>query len=56
VRLSGSSPLPGAILPVSLPPLSLHVFEAASGRRVDGRPHAGRADSAASVANVGADR
>jgi sn-glycerol 3-phosphate transport system ATP-binding protein len=56
VRLSGSSPLPGAILPVTLPPLTLHVFEAATGRRVDGVLHPMRADSAASVANVGVDR
>jgi sn-glycerol 3-phosphate transport system ATP-binding protein len=56
VRLSGSSPLPGAILPVTLPPLTLHVFEAGTGRRVDGVLHPARADSAASVANAGADR
>ncbi len=56
VRLAGSSPLPGAILPVSLPPLTLHVFEAATGRRVDGLAPGMRADSGASVANVGADR
>jgi sn-glycerol 3-phosphate transport system ATP-binding protein len=61
VRMSGSSPLPGAILPLSVPPLMLHVFEADSGRRVDGmhapRKVQGPASAApASVANQAADR
>jgi|YNPMSStandDraft_1061717.scaffolds.fasta_scaffold01792_9 sn-glycerol 3-phosphate transport system ATP-binding protein len=61
VRLSGSSPLPGAILPLSAPPLNIHVFEAESGRRVDGlhlprNPQAQGAVAGASVANGAADR
>ncbi len=53
VRLSGSSPLPGAILPVSLPALSLHVFETGTGARVDGLSPRARGDAGASVANLG---
>jgi sn-glycerol 3-phosphate transport system ATP-binding protein len=60
VRLSASSPLPGSILPLGAPPLSLHVFEAATGRRVDGVHALRRAEptlpAAPSVANMAGDR
>jgi sn-glycerol 3-phosphate transport system ATP-binding protein len=61
VRLSGSSPLPGAILPLSVPPLMLHVFEAESGQRLDGMHPARKVEvpaqvAPASVANQAADR
>ncbi|MCC7282727.1 MAG: sn-glycerol-3-phosphate ABC transporter ATP-binding protein UgpC [Acetobacteraceae bacterium] len=35
VRLQGTAPLRGATLPVALPPAQLHVFDAASGKRLD---------------------
>ena len=56
VRLSGSSPLPGAILPLFAPPMMLHVFDAETGRRADGLPSQRRAEGAASVAKQAADR
>jgi len=56
VRLSGTSPFPGTILPVTIPPMLLHVFEAGTGRRVDGLYEGRRAAQPASVAKAAADR
>jgi sn-glycerol 3-phosphate transport system ATP-binding protein len=38
VRLQGGAPLRGSVLPVALPPVHLHVFDAATGRRLDPEP------------------
>jgi len=38
VRLQGGAPLRGSVLPVELPPVHLHVFDAASGLRLDPAP------------------
>jgi len=38
VRLQGGAPLRGSVLPVELPPMHLHVFDAASGLRLDPTP------------------
>ena len=38
VRLQGGAPLRGSVLPVELPPVHLHVFDAATGRRLDPEP------------------
>ena len=56
VRMTGASPLSGAVLPIGLPPLLVHVFDAATGQRADGVSMLRRPDAAASVANAGADR
>ncbi|WP_144185484.1 sn-glycerol-3-phosphate ABC transporter ATP-binding protein UgpC [Elioraea rosea] len=56
VRMTGASPLSGAVLPIGLPPLLVHVFDAATGHRADGVSVLRRPDAAASVANAGADR
>ncbi|MFN3854535.1 MAG: sn-glycerol-3-phosphate ABC transporter ATP-binding protein UgpC [Phreatobacter sp.] len=54
VRLSGTLPEAGAILPVSLPNRHLHVFEATTGQRVNAERAAGQPDPVLPAAVAGA--
>ncbi len=52
VKLQGGDPLRGSVLPVDLPPAQLHVFDAASGVRLDPMPIGGAARVAVPAAPV----
>jgi sn-glycerol 3-phosphate transport system ATP-binding protein len=52
VRLQGSAPLRGSVLPVELPPTHLHIFDAATGIRLDPMPIAAAARVAMPAAPV----
>ena len=52
VKLQGGAPVRGSVLPVDLPPTHLHVFDAASGVRLDPMPIGGAARVAMPAAPV----
>jgi sn-glycerol 3-phosphate transport system ATP-binding protein len=54
VRLSGTLPEAGSILPVSLPNRHLHVFDAATGQRINTEKAAGQPDPVLPAAVAGA--